>query len=136
MAKRAKVSELKTNTDCWMYALKYLPKLERLPAAMRGEIFKKLFELARIAKLTKRQKNAYYKSLHDMGIVKIKISNLENTVITQGNTIMAQGNTIIALQNNNAAQGNTIMALQNNNAALQKQVAAYQRKYGALEGAK
>ena len=89
---------------------------------MRGEIFKKLFELARIAKLTKRQQNAYYKSLHDMGIVKIKISNLENTVAAQGNTITAQGNTI-------TAQGNTITALQ-------KQVAAYQRKYGALEGAK
>ena len=103
-----KDNELETNTDRWMYSLKYLPLLERLPASLRGEIFEKLFELARISKLSKKQQNAYYKSLHDMGIVKLRISNLENTIAT----------------------------LQTNNAALQEQVAAYQRKYGALENAK
>jgi predicted transposase/invertase (TIGR01784 family) len=110
-----KENELETNVEQWAYALKYLPQLESLPTALRNEVFEKLFELARIAKLTKRQQNAYYKSLHDMSIVKFTISNMENTIAAQGNTITAQGNTITVLQN---------------------QLEAYKRKYGSLDSAK
>ena len=124
-----KENELETNTDRWMYSLKYLPVLERLPSALRGEVFEKLFELARISKLSKKQQNAYYKSLHDMGIVKFRISNLENT-------IAALQTNNATLQTNNAALQTNNVTLQTNNAALQEQVAAYQRKYGTLEGTK
>ena len=127
-----KVKELKTNLDHWMYVLKYLPKLARLPAVMRTGIFTRLFDLAKIAKMTKRQQNAYYKSLHDMNIIKHTINDLQSTIVTQGNTIAA-------LQSNNAAQGNTIAVLQSNNAALQSNNAAqaqeldeYRRRYGSL----
>jgi len=75
-----KENELKTNVEQWTYALKYLPKLDRLPANLRNKIFEKFFELARIAKMNKKEQNAYYKSLHDMSIVKLTISNMENTI--------------------------------------------------------
>ena len=57
---------------------------------MRTGIFERLFELAKIAKMTKKQQNAYYKSLHDMSIVKNTINDLQSTIATQGNTIAAQ----------------------------------------------
>jgi len=91
-----KESELKTNVEQWVYALKYLPKLAKMPTALRNEIFGKLFELAQIAKMTKKEQNAYYKSLHDMGIVKNEIAKRDRTIFAQGNTITAQGNTITA----------------------------------------
>ena len=129
-----KITELKTNLDHWMYALKYLPKLARLPAVMRTGIFTRLFDLAKIAKMTKRQQNAYYKSLHDMNIIKHTINDLQSTIAAlqskytdQGNTIVKQGNTIAVLQSNNAT-------LQSNNAAQAQELDEYRRRYGALNG--
>ena len=75
-----KENELKTNVEQWTYALKYLPKLDRLPANLRNKVFEKFFELARIAKMSKKEQNAYYKSLHDMSIVKFTFSNMENKI--------------------------------------------------------
>ena len=93
-----KVKDLKTNIDRWMYALKYMPTINRLPNALRKEIFEKLFELAKIAKMTKRQQNAYYKSLEDMSIIKHTINDLQSTIATQGNTIAAQAQRIAELE--------------------------------------
>ena len=129
-----KVKELKTNVDHWMYALKYLPKLARLPAVMRKGIFTRLFDLAKIAKMTKRQQNAYYKSLHDMNIIKHTINDLQSTIVSQGNTIVTQGNTIATLQSNNAALQSNNAALQSNNAAQAQELDEYRRRYGSLNG--
>jgi len=60
---KKKLNELETNMDRWMYALKFLPTLIRLPNALQRGIFKQLFDMAKIAKLTRRQQNDYYKSL-------------------------------------------------------------------------
>jgi predicted transposase/invertase (TIGR01784 family) len=91
-----KESELKTDIERWTYALKYLPTLEKMPAAMSKKIFQKLFELAQFARLTKRQQNAYNKSLHDMGIVKLTITDLQDAIAARDNTIAAKDNTIAA----------------------------------------
>ena len=123
-----KIKDLKTNVDQWMYALKYLPRLARLPHAIRGEIFKKLFELAKIAKMTKRQQNAYYKSLHDMSIVKHTINDLQSTIVTQSSTISA-------LQSDKAALQSDKAALQSYYAAQAKELEEYRRRYGSLNGA-
>jgi predicted transposase/invertase (TIGR01784 family) len=112
---------LQTEVEQWMYALKYLPKLDRLPFALRNEVFEKLFEHARIAKMSRREQNNYYKSLHDMGIVRNQISKMENTIAARDNTIAALTQNNTALIQDNAASKNTIASLQKELADLRRQ---------------
>ena len=79
--------KLVTNVDYWMYALKNMPNLNELPDILDAEVFKKMFDLAKIAKMTAEQQNDYYKSLHDMNIMKIQFGKMESTITEQGKTI-------------------------------------------------
>jgi len=47
----------------WMYVLKNLPKLERIPEKLKEKIFLKLFEKAEIAKFNKDEYMQYEESL-------------------------------------------------------------------------
>ena len=76
--------KLETNVDNWMYALKNMPKLNEMPEKLYDEVFKKLFNLAKIAKMTTEQQNDYYKSLHDMNIMKIQFGKMESTITERG----------------------------------------------------
>jgi len=80
---KIKEEDLKTDVEKWMYALKHLPELNKMPAKLRARIFRKLFELAQIAKMTNEQQTDYYKSLHDMSIVKIQFGKMEKTIADQ-----------------------------------------------------
>jgi len=55
--------ELGTNTDKWLFSLKNMSKLKECPAALRGKIFEKLFELAEIKQLTQEDMETYRKSI-------------------------------------------------------------------------
>ena len=55
--------ELETHFDIWMYLLKNLPKLDKRPASVKGKVFEKLFELAEIKQLTKKDMGRYRKSI-------------------------------------------------------------------------
>ena len=58
-----KVNELKTRFDKWLFILKNLHKLDRIPNDLRENIFKKLFETAEISKFNKEEYKAYEDSL-------------------------------------------------------------------------
>jgi predicted transposase/invertase (TIGR01784 family) len=58
-----KPEELKTNTDRWLYCLKYLEQLTARPPEMIGETFERLFRLARIEELTPEEMETYSKSI-------------------------------------------------------------------------
>ncbi|MDR1342679.1 MAG: Rpn family recombination-promoting nuclease/putative transposase, partial [Prevotellaceae bacterium] len=58
-----RVDELKTNTDIWLYCLKNLEHLQDIPAEVKGQIFRRLFELAQIKKLTHTEMKEYHKSV-------------------------------------------------------------------------
>jgi ribosomal protein S3AE len=111
-----------------MYALKYLPKLDKLPSALRNEVFEKLFEQARIAKMTRKEQNNYYKSLHDMGIVRNQISKMENTiaVLTQDNAALIYDNA--ALTQNIVARDSAIAEREKLIESLQKELAEVRRQ--------
>jgi len=79
--------KLETNVDYWMYALKNMPNLNELPDILDAEVFKKMFDLAKIAKMTAEQQTDYYKSLHDMSLMKIQFGKMESTISEQGKTI-------------------------------------------------
>jgi len=59
-----KVEELGTRFEKWMYVLKNLKRLDRLPDKLREKIFEKIFSVAEIAKLSKEEYKQYIVSLN------------------------------------------------------------------------
>ena len=57
------VEELETRFEKWMYVLKNLKRLDRLPERLRERIFEKMFTAAEIAKLTYEEYEQYLMSL-------------------------------------------------------------------------
>ena len=57
------VEELEDRFDKWLYILRNLNRLDRIPETLREEIFEKLFEVAEIAKFTKEELRSYEDSL-------------------------------------------------------------------------
>lgn len=57
------IDELETRFDKWLYVIKNLNKLDRVPDKLREKIFDKLFTTAEIAKFTSEQINSYEDSL-------------------------------------------------------------------------
>jgi len=56
---------VKTDTDLdkWLYFLKNMPRMDRLPVYLRKPIFEKLFSIAEYTNLTKEEKTMYDSSL-------------------------------------------------------------------------
>lgn len=57
------LEELETRFDKWLYVIRNLNRLDRVPDALREKIFEKLFETAEIAKFTHEQYRSYESSL-------------------------------------------------------------------------
>jgi predicted transposase/invertase (TIGR01784 family) len=57
------VDELESRFDKWLYVIRNLNKLDRIPDKLRELIFEKLFETAEIAKFTQEQVLSYEDSL-------------------------------------------------------------------------
>ena len=57
------IRDLQTRFDKWMYVIRNLNKLDRLPDELREGIFEKLFEVAEIAKFSPEEVRAYEDSL-------------------------------------------------------------------------
>ncbi len=56
-------AELQTDFDCWLYVLKNMSKMDKLPLYMRKPIFEKLFDLAEYSKMKTEDKQMYDVSL-------------------------------------------------------------------------
>jgi len=57
------LAEIDTRFEKWLYVLKHLPELEKIPAKLTEKIFKRLFEVAEIAKFNHEQLIQYEDSL-------------------------------------------------------------------------
>jgi predicted transposase/invertase (TIGR01784 family) len=57
------VEELETRVDKWLYVIRNLNRLDRVPDKLREQIFDKLFETAEIARFTPEQVRSYEDSL-------------------------------------------------------------------------
>lgn len=57
------VDELETRFDKWLYVIRNLPRLDRVPEKLQERVFEKLFEAAEIAKFTPVQVRSYEDSL-------------------------------------------------------------------------
>jgi len=57
------VDELETRFDKWLYVIRNLNRLDKVPDKLRERVFEKLFETAEIAKFTPDQVRSYEDSL-------------------------------------------------------------------------
>ena len=57
------ISELKSRFDKWLYVIRNLYKLERVPEELKEKIFDRLFETAEIAKMSREEVRHYEDSL-------------------------------------------------------------------------
>jgi len=57
------INELETRFDKWLYIIRNLNKLDRIPEQLKENIFEKVFELAEIAKLSNEEVRTYEDSL-------------------------------------------------------------------------
>ncbi len=62
---RKTAEELETNFDKWLYILKNLHKLDKIPIVLQNKMFQHLFEQAEIAKFDKKERLAYESSLKE-----------------------------------------------------------------------
>jgi predicted transposase/invertase (TIGR01784 family) len=58
------LDELETKFDKWLYVLKHLDTLDRIPAKIKDKIFQKLFKTAEIAKFSKAELKQYEASIN------------------------------------------------------------------------
>ncbi len=72
--------ELETRFDKWMYVLKNLAKLERIPSSLKEEIFLKLFEIAEISRLQPDEYKQYEASINAYR----DVLNVQNTAYEKG----------------------------------------------------
>ena len=59
------LNELENDYERWLFAFKNLHKLSHLPAELTDSIFQRLFEIAEIAKMDKKDFSVYQESLKD-----------------------------------------------------------------------
>ncbi len=59
-------NELKTGVDKWMFVLKNMSGMEKIPAILKTKIFSKLFNIAAVSKLTKEEYMSYEKDLKEI----------------------------------------------------------------------
>jgi predicted transposase/invertase (TIGR01784 family) len=57
------IEQLETRFDKWLYVLKHLPRLQKLPQKLQEKIFEKAFRVAEIAKMTVAELAEYENSL-------------------------------------------------------------------------
>jgi predicted transposase/invertase (TIGR01784 family) len=78
------LSALTTHFDKWMYVLRNLNKLDRVPDELREGIFLKLFELAEIARFSPKEAEAYEESLKSYRDLKNSLDTAREEGIIQG----------------------------------------------------
>lgn len=79
-----KISELETRFDKWMYVIRNLNKLDRIPDELREGIFERLFEVAEIAKFSPEEVQAYEDSLKSYRDLKNSLDTAFKEGIEQG----------------------------------------------------
>ena len=79
------VDELETRFDKWLFVLRNLNRLDRIPDKFRETIFEKLFETAEIAKFTPDQVQSYEDSLKYYRDLKNSLDTARDEGITEGN---------------------------------------------------
>ena len=79
-----KVEELETRFEKWLYVIRNLNKLDRVPDKLREKSFEKLFEAAEISKFTIAQAQSYEDSLKHYRDLKNSLDTAREEGFTEG----------------------------------------------------
>ncbi len=78
------ISELTTRFDKWMFVIRNLNKLDRIPDELREGIFERLFEVAEIARFSPEEVQAYEDSLKSYRDLKNSLDTAYEEGVEQG----------------------------------------------------
>ena len=84
------IEQLETRFDKWLFVLKNLHKLDRVPDKLRESIFEKLFETAEIARFNPEQVQSYEDSLKYYRDLKNSLDTARDEGIEEGKLLVAQ----------------------------------------------
>ncbi|MEM6845109.1 MAG: Rpn family recombination-promoting nuclease/putative transposase [Bacteroidota bacterium] len=84
------VKELTTKFEKWIFVIRNLNKLDRVPDELREGVFKKLFEVAEIAKFSKAEADAYEESLKSYRDLKNTLDTAREEAIDKRNVEIVQ----------------------------------------------
>ena len=129
-----KIAELETNVERWMYVLRNLPRLNDLPEVLRGQqCFRKLFEQAKIANMTKEELDEYQESLknyRDMYLIedqyKRKLAEKDKILATMQKTYQK---TLMAERKAFTAEREAHQKALSENAEIKAKLAELERRY-------
>jgi len=71
---------VKTALEQWIFLIRRLHELKNIPKKYKTEIFEIIFEMAKIAKMNKKEVNSYLKSLNEMNMIQYEINRRDNTI--------------------------------------------------------
>lgn len=81
---RKTADELETHFDKWLYIIRNLERLEKIPDAMKEQLFIKLFQSAEIAKFSPTELKAYEESLTAYRDLKNSLDTAEEKGVEKG----------------------------------------------------
>jgi len=120
------LKDVKTFFEKWIYLISNLHNMDdESSKKFADEVFGQLFEEAKIARMTKEEKNTYYTSLKNyraMNLAKIELNKLHNTIAIMGNDLAVRDNTIAAMQKAFAAKEKAYAAKEKENAELRRKL--------------
>jgi len=117
------LNELSSPMDWWMYVLKNLATLEYLPDKLKNDLFESLFLKAEIAKLSKKDRKEYDRSLK-------KLNDMNVIILDRDRKIADRDSQIAVLSKNVADKDSQIAVLSKNVADLYREIAELERQYG------
>lgn len=92
------VHELVSDLDKWFYILKNMSRLEKIPLYLNQGIFKKLFKIAEVSKLTEEQRKLYESNLKAKWDYENSIAFASKEARTEGEEKGRQAGILIAAQ--------------------------------------
>ena len=81
------LDELETRFDKWLYVIRNLSRLDRVPDKLREQVFEKLFEVAEISRFTREQILSYEDSLKYYRDLKNSLDTARDEGIEQGREV-------------------------------------------------
>ena len=122
-----KLRGVKTVLEQWIFLIRRLHELKNIPKKYKTEIFEKIFEMAKIAKMDRKEVNSYLNSLNEMNMIQYEINRRDTALKAVSADRDTAWNTVAQHINTITQQGATITGLQ-------AQLAEYQRRFGNLNG--
>jgi predicted transposase/invertase (TIGR01784 family) len=124
-----KEKELKTDAEKWIFLLKNLPKLTDIPTLLNNTLFQLIFKTAEIAKMSKKDKSAYFNSLKIYRDMNNSLMQRDQKIVELSSMYQQRE---VGYQQELSGYMQREAKLQQENAAYQQENATYQQEIAEL----